>query len=106
GYLKANGFNMIPVNPGIPEVLGKTCYQNLTAVPEKVEVVNIFRKSEDVLPIIEEAIKVGAKAVWMQEGVVNEAAAKMANDAGLLVVMDRCIMKEHRKLSSPNPLFS
>lgn len=98
-YLSAHGYNIIPVNPNIPEVLGKTCYANLSAIPETVEVVDIFRRPEDVMPIVGEAIKIGAKAIWMQEGIVNEAAAARAKEAGLLVVMDRCMMKEHMRLS-------
>ena len=97
-YLTDHGYNVIPVNPTIDEVLGKKCYPNLGAVPEKVEIVNVFRRTEDVLPIVEEAIKIGAKAVWMQEGIINEEAAKLAKDAGLLVIMDKCMKKEHTRL--------
>ena len=99
GYLAENGYNVIPVNPNYAEVLGRKSYPNLSAIPEKVEVVDIFRRPEEVMPVIEEAIKIGAKAVWMQEGVVNEAAAAKASKAGLLVVMDRCMMKEHYRLT-------
>jgi uncharacterized protein len=94
-YLTEQGYNVIPVNPNINEINGKKCYPNLSAIPEKVEVVDIFRRSEDVPPIVEEAIKIGAKAVWMQEGIINEESAKRARDAGLLVVMDKCMRKEH-----------
>jgi predicted CoA-binding protein len=94
-YLLASGYNVIPVNPTVQEVLGRKCYPSLSAIPEKVEIVDIFRKSEDVPPIVEEAIKIGAKAVWMQQGIVNEAAAARAEAAGLLVVMDKCMRKEH-----------
>jgi predicted CoA-binding protein len=80
-------------------VQGKKCYASLSAIPEKVEVVDIFRKSEDIPPIVEEAIKIGAKAVWMQEGIVNKAAAKKAEAAGLLVVMDKCMRKEHIRMN-------
>ena len=98
-YLSEHGYNVIPVNPTISgEVLGKKCYASLTDIPEKVEVVDIFRRSEDIVPIVEEAIKIGAKAVWMQEGVVNEEAADKARKAGLKVVMDRCMAKEHLRL--------
>ncbi len=97
-YLTENGYNVIPVNPAQPEVLGKTSFPDLSSIPGKVEVVDIFRKPEDVMPIVEEAIKIGAKAVWMQEGIINEAAAKKAEDAGLLVVMDKCMLKEHYRL--------
>ena len=94
-YLVEHGYNVIPVNPTAQQILDKTCYPDLSSVPEKVEVVDIFRRSEDVMPIVEEAIRVGAKAVWMQEGVINEEAASRARDAGLLVVMDKCMLKEH-----------
>jgi len=98
-YLDTHGYKVIPVNPAASEILGKTSYPNLSSIPEKVEVVDIFRRPEEVMPVVEEAIEIGAKAVWMQEGVVNEAAAARAREAGLLVVMDRCMLKEHRRLS-------
>lgn len=104
-YLLAQGYNVIPVNPTIDEVLDKKCYPSLSAIPEKIEVVDIFRKSEDIPPIVDEAIKIGAKAVWMQEGIVNKAAAKKAESAGLLVVMDRCMRKEHMRLSEEDAEF-
>jgi len=94
-YLIVQGYNVIPVNPTIDEVLGKKCYASLSAIPEKIDVVDIFRKSEDIPPIVDEAIKIGAKAVWMQEGIINKPAAKKAESAGLLVVMDKCMRKEH-----------
>ena len=97
-YLKKNGYKIIPVNPKAAEILGEVGYPDLSSVPEPVDVVDIFRRSEEVPAIVEEAIKIGAKAVWMQEGVVNEEAAARAKEAGLLVVMDRCMLKEHRKL--------
>ena len=101
-YLKGQGYRIIPVNTYAKEILGETCYPNLSSIPEPVDVVDIFRRPEAVLPIVEEAIKIGAKAVWMQEGVINEEAASLAKGAGLLVVMDRCMLKEHRKLRLPN----
>jgi hypothetical protein len=79
--------------------LGKTSYPALSSIPEPVEVVDIFRSSEELMPIVDEAIKIGAKAVWMQEGVINEEAALKARDAGLLVVMDKCMRKEHIRLT-------
>ena len=97
-YLTENGYNVIPVNPTIGEVDGKKCYANLSAIPQKVEVVDIFRRSEDVPPIVDEAIKIGAKAIWMQEGIINNSAAEKAQSAGLLVVMDKCMRKEHIRL--------
>ncbi|MFC1917190.1 CoA-binding protein [Chloroflexota bacterium] len=97
-YLTDNGYQVIPVNPGVDKILGKTSYPDLSSIPEKVEVVDIFRKSEDVPPIIEEAIKIGARAVWMQEGVINEEAGRRAKDAGLMVVMNQCMRKEHLRI--------
>jgi len=99
-YLKEQGYRIIPVNTYAGEILGETCYPDLSSIPEPVDVVDIFRRSEAVPPIVEEAIKIGAKAVWMQEGVINEEAAARAEEAGLLVVMDRCMLKEHRKLQN------
>lgn len=97
-YLKDHGYRIIPVNPNESEILGESCYASLSQVPEPVEVVDIFRRSEAVGPIVEEAIRIGAKAVWMQEGVVNEAAAEQARRAGLEVVMDLCMKKEHERI--------
>ena len=86
---------MIPVNPACSEVLGEISYPDLLSVPRPVDVVDIFRRSEDVPPVVEQAIRIKAKVVWMQEGIVNEAAALMAQQAGLKVVMDHCMRKEH-----------
>lgn len=97
-YLMAQGYNIIPVNPNAQKVLGRKSYPDLSSVPEKIEVVDIFRRSEDIMPIVDEAIKIGAKAVWMQEGIINEEAAARARDTGLLVVMDKCMFKEHQRL--------
>jgi predicted CoA-binding protein len=97
-YLSQHGYHVIPVNPNEREVLAMTSYPSLSSVPDKVEVVDIFRKPEAVMPIVEEAIKIGAKAVWMQEGVINEEAAARAREAGLLVVMDKCMRKQHISL--------
>lgn len=93
--MKAQGYRVIPVNPNEQTVIGEQAYPSLTAVPGSIDLVDIFRKSEDVLPIVEEAIARGAKAIWMQEGVINEAAAQLAREAGLAVVMDRCWLKDH-----------
>lgn len=95
-YLQNEGYRVIPVNPTIDEVLGEKSYPNLESVPEKIDVVQIFRRSEDVPPIVEDAIKIGAKVVWMQEGIYNEEAAQTAQDAGLQVVMDMCMRAAHR----------
>ena len=97
-YLKGQGYRIIPVNPTIQDVNGEKCYPDLTSIPEKVDIVDIFRKPADVLPVVEEAIRIGAKAVWMQEGIVNEEAAGKAREAGLQVVMDKCMLKEHSRL--------
>jgi hypothetical protein len=99
-YLKnAAGYKIIPVNPLEQEILGEKCYRDLDSVPEPVDIVDIFRRPEHVPAIVEAAIRIGAKAIWMQEGVVHEEAAATAREAGLLVVMDRCILKDHRRLS-------
>lgn len=97
-YLISAGFRVFPVNPGQETILGLPCYPDLAAIPESVEIVDIFRKPEEVGPVVDEAIKIGAKAVWMQEGIVNEAAAAKARAAGLVVVMDRCIKIDHQHL--------
>lgn len=97
-YLKEQGYKIIPVNPSAREILGEACYPDLISILEPVDVVDIFRRSEDVPGIVEEAIKIGAKVVWMQEEVINEEAAERARDAGLVVVMDKCMRKEHQKL--------
>lgn len=105
-YLQEHGYTIIPVNPTIEgKVLGQTVYPDLASVPVRVDVVDIFRKAEEVMPIVEDAIRIGAGAVWMQEGIVNEEAASRARSAGLRVVMDRCMKKEHARLhpqSSPS----
>ena len=100
GYMKAQGYRVIPVNPNELIVLGEKAYPSLTAVPGSIDLVDIFRKPEEVPPIVKEAIAKGAKAVWMQEGVINEAAAARAEQAGLLVVMDHCWLKEHSARSN------
>lgn len=96
-YMQRAGYRIIPVNPQEQEVLGEKCYPDLTSVPVPVEIVDIFRRSEFVPDIVDQAIVIGAKAIWMQEGVVHENAAAKARAAGLEVVMDRCILKDHRK---------
>ncbi len=103
-YLKAQGYRIIPVNPTATEILGRQAYPNLSAIPDKVDVVQIFRKPEDVPPVVEEAIKVGAKVVWMQEGIVHEEAAQKAREAGLQVVMNACMRVAHRTLVGPKPI--
>lgn len=97
-YLQSHGYRVIPVNPTVAEVLGEASYPDLKSVPDKIDVVEIFRRPEDVPPVVEQAIEVGASAVWMQSGIVNEEAAAKARAAGLDVVMDRCMMVEHDRL--------
>jgi hypothetical protein len=96
-YMQREGYRIIPVNPNEVEVLGEKAYARLEDVPEHVDIVDIFRRSEFVAPLVEEAIRRGASAVWMQEGVVDEESAEKARAAGLAVVMDRCILKEHSR---------
>ena len=96
-YMQLAGYRIIPVNPAEQEVLGEKSYPTLDAVPEKIDVVDIFRRSEYVAPIVDAAIRIGAKAIWMQEGVIDEESAARARAAGLAVVMDRCILKEHAR---------
>ena len=98
-YMQRAGYRIIPVNPQETEVLGEKSYPDLDSVPEPVDIVDIFRRSEFVPEIVEAAIRKGAKAIWMQEGVVHEDAARRAEAAGLAVVMDHCILKEHRRLA-------
>ena len=94
-YMQSHGYKIIPVNPTIREALGEKSYGSLQDVPEKIDIVNIFRRPEFVGEIVDDAIRMKVPAIWMQEGVINEAAAEKARQAGLLVVMDRCILKEH-----------
>jgi predicted CoA-binding protein len=98
-YLKRVGYRIIPVNPQETEVLGERAYPDLDSIPEPVDIVDIFRRSEFVPEIVEAAIRIGAKVIWMQEDVYHEAAAARAEEAGLAVVMDRCILKDHRRLA-------
>jgi len=103
-FLKEMGYRMIPVNPKAAEIFGEKAYPSLLDIPDKVDVVQIFRKPEDVPPIVEDAIKIGAKVVWMQEGIVNEEAAQMAREAGLQVVMNACMRATHKRLGlGPKP---
>jgi len=95
-YMQAHGYRIIPVNPSINEALGEKAYASLLDVPGKIDIVNVFRRPEFVDEIVDHAIRVKAPAIWMQEEVINEEAAEKARKAGLFVVMDRCILKEHR----------
>ena len=97
-YLQDHGYRVIPVNPAYQEVLGEKCYASLKAVPEKIDMVDCFRKAEEIPALAEDAVAIGAKCLWMQLGVVNEAAAARAREAGLDVIMDRCVKIEHGRL--------
>ena len=105
-YMQRAGYRIIPVNPRETQVLGETSYPDLEAIPEAIDIVDIFRRSEFVPDIVDAAIRKGAKVIWMQEGVIHEAASRRAAEAGLSVIMDRCILKDHRRLglqSEPRP---
>lgn len=97
-YLLDVGYTVIPVNPGHTQILGRKCYPDLSTIKEHIDIVDIFRKSEDVLPIVEDAIAIGAKVIWMQLGIINHQAAARAEEAGLTVIMDRCIKIDHNDL--------
>jgi len=98
-YMQRAGYRIIPVNPQESEVLGEKAYASLEDIPEPIDIVDVFRRSEFVPEIVDAAIRAGAKAIWLQEGVIHESAAEKARQAGLSVVMDRCILKEHRRLT-------
>ncbi|MFZ9368332.1 MAG: CoA-binding protein [Burkholderiaceae bacterium] len=97
-YMQEHGFRIIPVNPKYDEILGEKCYPNLKAIPEAVDIVDVFRKPDDCVPIAEDAVAIGAKVLWLQLGVVNEEAARVAMAGGLEVVMDRCVKIEYARL--------
>jgi len=97
-YMKENGYKMIPINPNSHEILGEKCYKSILDIKEKVDIVNIFRPSEECLDVVEEAIKIKPKAIWMQTGIINEDANRLAEKNGIKVVMDKCMMVEHRRL--------
>ena len=97
-YLKDNGYNIIPVNPGHSEIAGMKSYSNLLEIPSKVDIVDVFRRSEHVVPIVKEAIKINAKAIWLQDGVINEEAAQVATSKNLLFVMNDCMLRRHHQL--------
>jgi predicted CoA-binding protein len=98
-YMQKAGYRIVPVNPHESQILGEQCYPDLDSVPGPVDIVDIFRRSEFVPEIVEAAIRKGAKVIWMQEGVIHDGAARRAEAAGLTVVMDRCILKDHRRLA-------
>ena len=97
-YMRDQGYNIIPVNPGQKSIQNEMCYPSLTSIPHQVDVVNVFRKSEYVLPIAQDAIAIGAKALWLQDGVINEEASKIAQEAGLLFIMNDCMLRRHKQL--------
>ena len=97
-YLKENGYTIYPVNPGHKVIAGLICYPNLLEIPVEVDVVDVFRRPEHVLPIAEETIEIGPKALWLQDGVINKEASHLAEEAGLLVVMNDCMLRQHRML--------
>ncbi len=97
-YLQAHGYRVIPVNPMVSEILGEKSYPSVSSIPEQIDVVDVFRKPDAVMEIVEDAIQAGASAVWLQLGVVNLEAAGRAAEAGLQVVMDRCMKIEHKRL--------
>lgn len=97
-YMQEHGFRIIPVNPKYDEILGEKCYPNLKAIPEPVDIVDVFRKPDDCVPIAQDAVAIGAKVLWLQLGVVNEEAARVAESGGLEVVMDRCVKIEYARL--------
>jgi len=101
-YLLDAGYTIYPVNPGQKEILGRTCYADLRSIPHPIDIVDIFRKSEDVLQVVEQVIELNPlpRAVWMQQGIINEAAAELARGKGIYVVMDRCIKVDHNTLLS------
>jgi predicted CoA-binding protein len=103
-YLQEQGYRIIPVNPTATEILGEKAYPDLSSIPEKVDVVQVFRKPEDVPAVVDEAIKIGAKVVWMQEGISHQEAAQRARAAGLQVVMDACMRATHRRLIGPKAI--
>jgi uncharacterized protein len=96
-YMQGSGYQIIPVNPNETDVLGEPSYASLAEVPQKIEIVDIFRRPEEVPPVVEAAIRAGAKVIWMQQGIANQAAAERARAAGLTVVMDACILIEHKR---------
>ena len=98
-YMKEQGYKIIPVNPGHNEIAGIKCYPSLQDIEEPVDVVDVFRRSEYVVPIAKSAISIKAKALWLQDGVINNEAAELANNSGLIVVMDDCMLRRHRQLS-------
>lgn len=105
-YLQENGYDVVPINPGQKEILGRPCYPNLKTLPFPVDIVDIFRRPDAVGPIVDDAVTIGAKAVWMQLGIANNEAARRARDAGLEVVMNKCIKIEHMNMKTADATAS
>ena len=101
-YMKEQGYNIIPINPGHNEIAGMKSFPSLLDIPQTIDVVDVFRRSEYVLPIAESAVTVGAKALWLQDGVINENGSALAQKAGLLVVVSDCMLRRHRQIYSNN----
>lgn len=97
-YMQDHGYRIIPVNPNYDEILGEKCYPDLLSIPDSIDMVDLFQRSERVMPFVEQAIEINARVVWMQLGVINEDAAQLAREAGLEVVMDRCVKIEYARL--------
>lgn len=97
-YMQDRGYRIVPVNPRYPQILGETCYPDLASIPQRIDMVDVFRKPQDCVPIAREAVAIGAKVLWLQLGVVNEEAARIATQAGLTVVMDACVKIEYARL--------
>jgi uncharacterized protein len=97
-YMQDRGYRIVPVNPRYPQILGETCYPDLASIPHRIDMVDVFRKPQDCVPIAREAVAIGAKVLWLQLGVVNEEAARIAAQAGLTVVMDACVKIEYARL--------
>jgi len=99
-YLQQAGFDIVPVNPGQSEILGRPCYPDLRSIPGPVDLVDVFRRAEETPPIARDAVAIGARGLWLQQGIVSEEAERIAREGGLAVVMDRCLMVEHQRLFS------
>jgi len=97
-YLQEHGYRIIPVNPGLKTILGEKCYPDLLSIPEPVDIINVFRRSELVLPVVRDALHLNPQAIWLQLGIMNEGAADLANSAGVSIIMDKCIKVEHSRL--------
>jgi len=102
-YLMTKGYTIIPVNPGEEEILGQKCYHSLLDIPVSVDIVDIFMRADKLLPVVREAVQIHPKCIWLQLGIINEEAEKLAREEGVFFVQDRCIKIEHRRLSIPTP---